>query len=275
MNSIILSSQYDPCLPYVFIETMDDLFKNILDRERTRQSADSLITNFTIEMIKHLIKKETLSLNLFRPVTDRWIIFHTLNVSYLVCNMLIMNSFPYTFTVQGVKSAIMHDIAHILLKSSSIEDDRDEVRDNWRLHIALGYRLCTRFGLSREVCDSVLYHHERFDGMGLANLKGKRIPFYSRLINLADKVEQAIFHNEEHPESFPNSLMKMKGNVLDPDLVEDFIHTFGPFPPGTRFQWKGETYVFQGTNIKNRELLFVNNSGKAYYVPLDDFLKNW
>jgi len=273
MNKVLLLAEHEPCLPFDFLERLESLFGDLLNANRRDSVKEASLTNAATDLLKFLMRQSICSLNLFKLVSDRWIVCHTANVSFIVGSLFVAGSFPYAFAIQGMKAVILHDIGHFLLKSASVEDDFDEKRNNHRLHPVLGYKFCAQLNLSTDECDAVLCHHERFDGMGLISRKGKTIPFYARLIRLADEVERLLMRCERDPADFLVSLLKLKETVLDPDLVGDFLGTFGPLPTGARVSWKGKTLVCTGLDKKSGEILFDTESGDLVRVPIEHFAK--
>ena len=56
-----------------------------------------------------------------------------------------------------------------------------------RMHSTLGYEELKEQGYSQFVLDSVLYHHENYDGSGYpANLAGEEIPIGARVLRVCD-----------------------------------------------------------------------------------------
>ncbi len=54
-------------------------------------------------------------------------------------------------------------------------------------HPRIGYNIIERLPVLREISRIVLYHHERFDGLGYPEgLQGENIPIESRIISVAD-----------------------------------------------------------------------------------------
>ena len=78
-----------------------------------------------------------------------------------------------------------------------------------------------------DICDWILYHHERMDGQGYYHIPGDEIPLESRLIALAD-VFSAIYTDRVYRPKFSfdkavEIIKESAGTQLDSDLVEVFL----------------------------------------------------
>ncbi len=79
--------------------------------------------------------------------------------------------------------------------------------------------------------DGILYHHERWDGLGYpAGLKGKDIPFIGRIVNVADSYDTITtaraYKAATSPEEAFQELRKCAGTQFDPEIVETFYQAF-------------------------------------------------
>ena len=56
-----------------------------------------------------------------------------------------------------------------------------------RMHSSLGYEVLKKQGYSDFILESILYHHENFDGTGYpSNLAGEEIPLGARILRVCD-----------------------------------------------------------------------------------------
>ena len=56
-----------------------------------------------------------------------------------------------------------------------------------RLHPHKGYLVALENGYSDTVCESILYHHENYDGSGYPyRLEGRNIPMGARILRVSD-----------------------------------------------------------------------------------------
>ncbi len=80
-----------------------------------------------------------------------------------------------------------------------------------------------------DMANYVLYHHERWDGTGYPKgLKGKEIPYISRIIAIADAYD-AMISERSYRSEFPKELaiQELRDNAgiqFDAELVSIFIN---------------------------------------------------
>ncbi len=82
--------------------------------------------------------------------------------------------------------------------------------------------------LGHEIARAVLYHHERWDGLGYPNnLMGTAIPAVTRLVQICDVYETMIASDSyAAPESLDQAAVKMAqgaGTQFDPELTQRFL----------------------------------------------------
>ncbi len=109
-----------------------------------------------------------------------------------------------------------------------------------RNHPRWGAEVARQARLSEIIVNIILSHHERFDGKGYpAGLKGTEIPLEARIVAVAD-IYDAITTERPYRKAYDmdkalEMLVSMKGNVLDPELVDVFCTLLK----------KGDTSYFQ------------------------------
>lgn len=89
-------------------------------------------------------------------------------------------------------AGMVHDIGKLKLKNYIYGEEGDplviEELKYVRMHSKLGYEeLLEQGGYSDFILESVLYHHENYDGSGYpSNLSGKQIPLGARILRVCD-----------------------------------------------------------------------------------------
>jgi len=87
-------------------------------------------------------------------------------------------------------AAHLHDIGKIGISDRVLNKmgklNHDEI-SQIQAHPRIGYNIINRLPILEEISRIVLYHHERFDGLGYSDgIKGECIPLESRIILVAD-----------------------------------------------------------------------------------------
>ena len=123
--------------------------------------------------------------------------------------------------------SLLHDVGKLLLPTELLgkpgplsEEELDEVRT----HPAAGARLVAGSPEARDALPCVLYHHERWDGLGYpAMLDGPLIPIEARLVALADAFDAMTSRRPYRPPlTFSAALRELDrcaGTQFDPMLT--------------------------------------------------------
>ena len=104
--------------------------------------------------------------------------------------------------------------------------------EEMKTHCERGYRIVKSLSYFDNIADSILYHHERWDGKGYPKgLKGEEIPLFARIISICDTFD--VMTNERHyrkgkftADEALKEIKKCSGTQFDPNLVDLFISLF-------------------------------------------------
>ena len=123
-------------------------------------------------------------------------------------------------------AALLHDIGklaipeYILNKTGPLTP---EEMKKMRLHPRLGAEIISNIKFPYPVADSIMAHHERFDGSGYPNgLAGKDIPLGARVLAVADVFDTYTSDrvgSEETIDGAIEVLTQGAGTLFDPDIV--------------------------------------------------------
>jgi len=124
--------------------------------------------------------------------------------------------------------ALLHDIGKIgvrddiLLKTGKLTDEEWKVIQN---HPVFGDAILTPLRFLTRVAGMVKYHHERWDGKGYpSGLKGKDIPFASRIVSAADSFDAITSDRPYRPRKTREEAVEIikseSGRQFDPEIVE-------------------------------------------------------
>jgi len=127
-------------------------------------------------------------------------------------------------------SANLHDIGKIGMPDDILKKSTSLLEVEYNLareHPVVGSNIVGKIDELREVAAIIRHHHERFDGNGYPDgLRGKVIPYYSRILALVDAFESLI-SDRVYRRSMPveNALEELENNAgtqFDPELVAVF-----------------------------------------------------
>ena len=124
--------------------------------------------------------------------------------------------------------AFLHDIGQVglddaLLSKGRTLDEKD--REIFKRHPELGSRLILPLHVPAEVGQIVLYHHERYDGLGYPyGLQGDGIPLSARIVGISQVFDHLTA--EPSPMTVQDAILQIRrgaGTEFDPSLVETFV----------------------------------------------------
>lgn len=124
-------------------------------------------------------------------------------------------------------AAHLHDIGKIGIPDSILNKEGKLNEEEWTIikkHPKIGYDILVRSSKLVPIAKIVLYHHERWDGLGYPNmLKGNEIPLESRIIALCDTIDAMTSKRPyRYPLSFEDcrkEIEKNSGTQFDPKVV--------------------------------------------------------
>ncbi|MGM0367107.1 MAG: HD-GYP domain-containing protein [Actinomycetota bacterium] len=125
----------------------------------------------------------------------------------------------------------LHDIGEISIPDKLVLKNEKLTKKEWGImkkHPEIGFRIA---GASLElypIVDSILHHHEWYDGSGYPHvIKGNEIPLISRIISIVEAYEAMIegrpCREEPPPEIVLQEIRRYSGIQFDPELAEIFI----------------------------------------------------
>lgn len=114
---------------------------------------------------------------------------HSKNVAEICKSIASRMNLPETDIRKAYDTGYYHDIGKIILDKKILNKngkfEKEEVEEMKR-HPMIGYRILNIFDETMYIADTVLAHHERWDGTGYPkNLRGKEIPLYARIVSVA------------------------------------------------------------------------------------------
>ncbi|MFZ5650227.1 MAG: HD domain-containing phosphohydrolase [Bacillota bacterium] len=133
-----------------------------------------------------------------------------------------------------ILAASIHDIGKIGIPDEILLKPGPLARNEWelvRLHPLIGAQILQRSindKINREIIAAVMHHHERWDGLGYpCGLKGKDIPFLSRILAVADSFDAMTsfrpYKTSLGREEALKELQKHSGSQFDPEMADVFL----------------------------------------------------
>ncbi|MCK5218239.1 diguanylate cyclase [bacterium] len=128
-------------------------------------------------------------------------------------------------------AAILHDLGKIGISDDvlSKKTKLDELEyEEIKKHPRIGAEIIKSIQFLHEVIFTILYHHERYDGLGYSSgLRGEEIPLGARIVAVAD-VYNALITNRPYRKAFSQEEAKQiikdgSGTQFDPQVVESFL----------------------------------------------------
>jgi diguanylate cyclase (GGDEF)-like protein/putative nucleotidyltransferase with HDIG domain len=128
-------------------------------------------------------------------------------------------------------AALLHDIGKIGIPDKVLNKKGKLSEEDWKAikaHPKLGATIIRNIPHLVPCVNSILYHHERWDGGGYPEgLKGEEIPIEARILAIADTFEAMTSARPYRPalpiEEIIKELRKGAGLQFDPNLVEVFV----------------------------------------------------
>jgi len=128
-------------------------------------------------------------------------------------------------------AALLHDIGKIGIPDKVLNKKGKLNEEDWRAiksHPKLGATIISNIPHLVPCVNSILHHHERWDGDGYPEgLKGEEIPIEARILAIADTFEAMTSARPYRPalslEEIVKELRQGAGLQFDPNLVEVFI----------------------------------------------------
>lgn len=129
--------------------------------------------------------------------------------------------------------ATLHDIGKVSIPENILTKPGTLSNSEWEImksHSESGYRIANSCPDFKCVAESILTHHERWDGTGYPlRLKKDEIPLLARIISVLDAYDvmtnERIYKKPLSKNEAIYELIKNSGTQFDPTIVEEFLTT--------------------------------------------------
>lgn len=128
------------------------------------------------------------------------------------------------------EAGYLHDIGKIIFKNTLLNKNgnlTDQEKHEMQRHPIVGYRILNSFDGTLDLAETILAHHEEWDGSGYPKgLKGEEIPKLARIISVAENYDEMTNKYNNNPlnkDEAVKELIKLAGKKFDPNIVDFFV----------------------------------------------------
>jgi putative nucleotidyltransferase with HDIG domain len=127
--------------------------------------------------------------------------------------------------------ALLHDVGKLLIPLGVLNKPGRLREREWlelKSHPDMGVELAERSGMSPEICEIVLHHHERYDGTGYPDrLRGNQVMWPVRIVSVMDSFDALTSPREYrkalHPEEARALIAREAGMRFCPWIVSGLL----------------------------------------------------
>ena len=128
-------------------------------------------------------------------------------------------------------AALFHDIGKLSVPETICKKPSSLTHEEWKYmkaHVVFSADFLKHLGYSKEICNIVRHHHERWDGKGYSDGKhDNEIPFGSRVIAICDSYDamrsSRCYQNPLTEKETLEEIRNNAGKMYDPALVKKFL----------------------------------------------------
>lgn len=155
---------------------------------------------------------------------------HSYRVQYFASHLSAALGFSEEEKITIELGALFHDIGKLAIQNSILQKPSRLTKEEFaqiQQHPAHGAFILSHVPQLQQLVPVAYYHHERWDGTGYPfGLQKTAIPFYARIISIADAFEVMISRRTYKKASSPlkafTELHRCAGTQFDPELVDAF-----------------------------------------------------
>ena len=156
---------------------------------------------------------------------------HSKRVSDLATRLAAAMNLPSVQIDKVRTAALLHDIGKIVVPDGVLDSPNHLSDGEWgdiKKHPETGYRILNCTPEMAEISNTILQHHERWDGTGYPNgVKGKEIDLCARIIAIADTYDAMTsarsYRQALDPEVALQEISDNAGIQFDPELAKEFV----------------------------------------------------
>lgn len=156
---------------------------------------------------------------------------HSVRVS-MICEEIAKELGFSDYEVKRISlAALMHDVGKIVVDEKILNKPGKLSDEEWvsiKRHPEIGFKILSTSTDTIDIANSVLVHHERWDGKGYPKgIKGKEIPVAARIIAVADAYDAMTAYRTYRERmdccEAVSEINRCSGTQFDPMVVEAFM----------------------------------------------------
>jgi len=230
-------------------------------------------------MVGQVAGVENVAIRLLSEKAGQETTLHAMNVAVL--SLLLGRALGFNALQLGHLGlgAMLHDLGKAELPDRvRWRDDQapQAERKIFREHVGHGVTIGRRMGLSREVLEVIIQHHEQADGGGYpAGLRGAAISAPSRVVSLVNQYDNLCNPANPAQACTPHDALALifarQRDAFDAATLAAFIRMMGVYPPGSMLQLNDERYALVVSVNSDRPLkprIVIHDAS----VPADDLM---
>lgn len=212
---------------------------------------------------------------------DDYTFMHSVSVSGLMVNFARAENMSDDVIKDIALGGILHDIGKMMVPDEVLNKPGKLTDDEFVLmkkHVDHSSEILDKIpGITPNVIDVVLQHHERVDGSGYPlKLKGNQISAVGSMSAIVDVYDaltsQRVYKEAWEPTNTLKKMIEWSGNHFNKKLLGDFIRCLGIFPVGTLVEMEsGRVAVIleqSESEITHPIVKFFYNR-KTGYIPVE------
>ncbi|MCU7836877.1 MAG: HD-GYP domain-containing protein [gamma proteobacterium symbiont of Taylorina sp.] len=241
-----------------------------------------LVTPVVDKMAESVLENSNALLGLSRIRTmDTYTFEHSVNISVLMMSFAKTRGMPTEFIHDVGVGGLLHDIGktltppEILNKAGKLTDDEFKIM---RRHVVDSRLILEKTpGINQNALDVAALHHEKFDGSGYPDgKKGDEISIVAQMSVIVDVYDaltaDRCYHKGQDPSVVLKRMLSWGGSHFNPQLVHEFIHCVGIYPPATLVMLSNKHIAVVAENNDNllapNVVIFLNSKTRETIKPV-------
>lgn len=226
------------------------------------------------DIVEQIASKGKLSLDLTDLRTfDDYTYAHSVNVAVYSCVIGLGLKLEADDLKNLVMASLLHDFGKTAIAAEIVNKPEMLSAEEYiimKSHAERSYEMIkNRIGLSAQVKQAVLYHHENEDGSGYPHgVEGTELSLYTKILHVADVYDALTskrpYKQPYSPYEASEYLMGACDIMFDRNVVQAFLRYVPLFPMGTTVQLSDgrEAIIFDNTGNRNLRPILKTMDGK-------------